>query len=251
MDAIISFLAFPLNLVLALLWLASGILLWKRAPKSSVSRFLLSPAASISSIVFFLAACLWIGFSGDRGFSFHPIFILILLYLQSVLLMVFLRGWRRSSGRIRWRFLLVHAGLLLALGSAFWGAPDSEELRLRVAEGETLREAYREDGSIRWLKYDLSLDTLKVEYDENMSPVVIEADIVVDGDTVSVGVNKPYSVSLSEDIYLTSFDHKDGVDRCVLQVVREPWKYFALAGMIMLLAGAFLLFVQGPQNDRR
>lgn len=250
MDAILSFLAFPLNLVFALLWLASGVLLWKRAPKSSISHFLLSPTATISSILFFIIACLWIGFSGDRDFASHPVFILILLYLQTVLLMVFLRGWRLPSGRIRWRFLLVHSGLLLALGAAFWGAPDSEELRLRVAQGETTREAFRSDGSTRWLNYDLGLDSLMVEFDEDNVPVKISADIKVDDEVVTVGVNHPYPISLAEDVYITSFDSVDGVDRCVLQVVREPWKYFALAGIVLLLMGALLLFIQGPVTIR-
>ena len=35
---------------------------------------------------------------------------------------------------------------------------------------------------------------------------------------------------------------------CVMQIVREPWKYWAFAGIIMMLAGAFLLFIQGPKR---
>lgn len=251
MDVLFSFFAFPVNLVFALLWLASGILLWKRAPKSSVSRFLLSQTATVSSIILLLAAGLWIGFSGDRDFSSHPVFILILIYLQTVLLLVFLRGWRKPSGIIRWRFLFVHAGLLLAIGSAFWGAPDSEELRLKLSEGDTSTEAFRADGSTRWLNYELGLDSLKIDFDKDNVPVMISADIRVDDKVVNVGVNQPYAISLGEDVYIASFDRNDGGNSCVLQIVREPWKYFALAGIIMLLFGAFLLFVQGPQNERR
>ena len=47
-----------------------------------------------------------------------------------------------------------------------------------------------------------------------------------------------------EDIYLVGVSEGS----CVLQIVREPWRYFALAGVIMMLAGAFLLFVNGPNK---
>ena len=57
-------------------------------------------------------------------------------------------------------------------------------------------------------------------------------------------VNRPYGVRFGQDIYLASVSE----DSCVLQIVREPWRYFALAGIIMLLAGAFLLFINGPRR---
>jgi hypothetical protein len=37
---------------------------------------------------------------------------------------------------------------------------------------------------------------------------------------------------------------------CILEIVREPWKYLTVAGIVMLLAGALLLFIGGPDNGR-
>jgi uncharacterized membrane protein HdeD (DUF308 family) len=35
-----------------------------------------------------------------------------------------------------------------------------------------------------------------------------------------------------------------------LEIVREPWKYLTVLGVVMLLAGAVLLFIGGPDNKR-
>ena len=37
---------------------------------------------------------------------------------------------------------------------------------------------------------------------------------------------------------------------CIMQIVREPWKYWAFAGVMMMLAGAFLMFIQGPSRRK-
>ena len=52
------------------------------------------------------------------------------------------------------------------------------------------------------------------------------------------------NVRFGEDIYLTSVSDEG----CVFQIVREPWRYFALVGILMLIAGAFMLFVGGPRR---
>jgi hypothetical protein len=65
-----------------------------------------------------------------------------------------------------------------------------------------------------------------------------------DGKQVSISVNHPYSVNMGEAIYLASLSEGS----CVLQIVREPWRYFALAGIILMLAGAFMLFIKGPRR---
>jgi uncharacterized membrane protein HdeD (DUF308 family) len=42
----------------------------------------------------------------------------------------------------------------------------------------------------------------------------------------------------------------DGTMNCVLQIVREPWRHTALAGILLMIAGALLLFIQGPAGKR-
>lgn len=239
-----TFFAFPLNLLLAILWAAVWIWLWKNRRESAPVRFILSPAATISSLILLLAACLWVGLSGERSFVQTVVFVGLLLYLQTVLLLVIVRGWRRS-GRVRWRFLLIHAGFLLAVGAGFWGAPDSSESRVKMGRGDTVREAYSLDGGRVVLPYELYLDDYVAEVSEDRKPVHYEAVIKIDGQgPVSVTVNHPYGVRFGEEVYLTSVSDSG----CVLQIVREPWRYFALAGIIMLLAGAFMLFIKGPQR---
>jgi hypothetical protein len=74
-------------------------------------------------------------------------------------------------------------------------------------------------------------------------PSYYEATVSVDGEEPAVlSVNHPISAGLSEDIYLASVSE----EFCILQIVREPWRYFALTGILMLIAGAFMLFVKGP-----
>ena len=240
-----AFFAFPLNLLLAVFMIVCLAWLWKNRPESRLVRFLLSPAATISAIVLLLASCLWIGFSGDFTFVESVAFVAVLLYIQVVLLLVTLRGWRSSSGRIRWRFMLLHAGLLLAVGSGFWGAPDSVELRLALGRGEEAETAYEMNGNLTGLGYSIRLTDYKVEYSDEGMPSYYEATVSVDGGEPAVlSVNHPLTVGLSEDIYLASVS--EGF--CILQIVREPWRYFALTGILMLIAGAFMLFIKGPRR---
>ena len=238
-----TFFAFPLDLLLAILWFGGWAWLWKAYPTCRVVRFMLSPAATVSALVILVAACIWIGFSGDREFVQTVPFVAVLLYVQTVVFLVILRGWRHSGGAVRWRFILIHAGLLLALGAGFWGSPDSIEMRLPLAGDQTSEKAYLMDGRITSLGYQLRLDDFKVETSVDGKPSYYEAIVSVDdGDSVRITVNHPYSVRCGEDIYLASVSDAG----CVFQIVKEPWRYFALVGLLMLLAGAFMLFIKGP-----
>lgn len=206
---------------------------------------MLSPSATISSISLLLGACIWIGFTGDRDFTQSIFFIIILLYLQTVLLLVILRGWRTAAGCIRWRFILLHAGLLLALGAGFWGAPDSSEMRVGLMRDQNTREAYFIDGTRGVLSYELTLKEFDATYSPNHKPVHYEAVIAVDNkEPVKITVNHPYNVRPGENIYLTEVSEYG----CIFQIVREPWRVFALVGILMLIAGAFMLFIKGPRR---
>ena len=245
MNSFWTFFAFPLNLLLALLWACGWGWFWKNRPSNRIIKFLLSPSATISSISLLVVACLWIGFSGKREFVQSIPFVLILLYIQTVVYLITLRGWRRPDGVIRWRFLLIHLGLLLALGAGFWGSPDSTEMRIALAKKDTAQKAYKMDGSINGLGYELGLIDYIAETSDDGKPSYYEATISVNKEEpVKITVNHPYSVRFGEDIYLASISDTG----CVFQIVREPWRYFALVGILMLLAGAFFLFIKGPRK---
>ena len=50
--------------------------------------------------------------------------------------------------------------------------------------------------------------------------------------------------------WLTGYDTRNvGNTRyCILQIVRQPWKYVMVTGILMMLAGAVLLFINGPKK---
>ncbi len=250
----LSFLSFPLNLILALIWAAVMFSIWKTRKKSLFVDFMLSRGATVSAILLFLGFSLAVGISGNRELVSTWIFAAVILYFQTVLLFVILRGWRAQTatgarlGAVRWRFLLNHAGILLAVSSAFWGAPDTDVLRVRAIRDLPVREVFAMDGTMEWLPFAITLEEFNIETYSNGVPSMYEARVNVDGDDVVLEVNKPYNVSFGKDLYLVGFDNMNDGDSCILQVVYEPWRYAALAGVVMMLTGAFLLFAGGPRR---
>lgn len=246
--------SFPLNVILMLFWLSVCLLIWNKGRKSGFVRFMLSSGATFSAIGLLLTTCLVIGISGNRDITSSWFFVGLILYFQTVLLYVILRGWRAPTatgarlGSIRWRFLFLHVGILLTVMSAFWGAPDSEELRLQAFVDVPVSEAYHSEGRLEWLDQKITLIKFEAEYDAQGMPSDYEALLDIDGEEVSLRVNHPYSLSFGEDIYLTGFDTVS--ERyCILQIVREPWRYGVLSGIIMMLTGALMLFVGGPRRN--
>ncbi|MBQ8810772.1 MAG: cytochrome c biogenesis protein ResB [Bacteroidales bacterium] len=248
----VSFMAFPLNVMVLLLWLIVMSALWKYNRKSLFIRLMLSKESTVSCIVVLVFMCLVIGLTGNRRLVQTWPFLSIILYFQTVLFFVILRGWREKTatgarlGSIRWRFLLNHVGLLVAVAAAFWGAPDSDTLRLYANIDIPVNEAYRMNGSRVRLPYEVTLDDFVVETYDNGTPALYEAVVEVNGNKMKLEVNSPYALSFKEDIYLAGYVKEDG--GCILQIVCEPWKYGVLAGIIMMLAGAFLLFIGGPKK---
>ena len=120
----IDIFAFPLNVILLLIWIGAVITSWRNAHQSAFVRFMLRPAATITAIAITLIFSLIIGITGYTSLVTSCAFIFVLLYFQTVLAYIILRGWRRN-GNVRWRFVFLHFGLLLAVASSFWSAPDN------------------------------------------------------------------------------------------------------------------------------
>lgn len=247
----VSLFSFPLNISVFLIWISGMAIIWKSCRKSSFIRFMITPNATFVAIGLLLTAVIVIGFTGNRTIVTTWPFVFILLYFQTVLLFVILRGWRMPTatgarlGAVRWRFLILHAGLLLTVGFAFWGAPDSDTWRLKAYPGTSVSEAYDAEGQIVILDYSITLIDFEVEYDNQGMPTDYEACLCVDDDVVSLRVNHPVSVNFAEDLYLSGFD-ASGDGSCTLMIVSEPWKYGVTVGIIMMLLGALLLFAGGP-----
>lgn len=253
----IAFFAFPLNLICALIWASAVLWLWKDMRRSLFVSFMLSPSASISSIILLLVCCLVVGLTGMRWIVQSWVFITVLLYFQTVLAFVLLRGWRAATptgarlGPIRWRFVLLHLGLLVTVSSAFWGAPDSQTCRMKAVQGVPTAEAFLMDGTPAWLEYEIELKDFNIEKYESDVPSDFSAHVLVDGESITLRVNHPYKARYGEHVYLSGYDVAAGAgsEYCILQIVRETWRPWCMAGILMMLAGAFMLFIGGPRRN--
>lgn len=263
----LPFMAFPLNVVFAVIWLFLLGSLYREGRKLPVTHFLLAPQTSILSIVLLIAGSLVIGLFpqlsdteaamrtgilsslGCYNFMTSWLFIAILFLLLSNLAMVTLRVYatRKKAG---WRFLLNHAGLWLALFAGFFGSSDTQILRIPLYKDVPAREAFDMNGVSRHLDYEMELRSFSVEYYPNGRPSRFAAEVRLGEEEALLEVNHPYSYRLGEDVYLTGYDMAGGNDSryCILQVVVQPWKYVMVAGILMMLAGAVLLFINGPEK---
>ena len=169
-----DFFAFPLDAIVALLWIA---LLWygyKELRTSAVIRILLAPSSTRWTLGWFLAGCLIIGlfpqlsvreaaekqglFSllGCYNFMSSWIFVTGLFGLLTHLGLITLRRCF-TPGRKRWRFLLNHAGLWLALFSGFLGSASEQTLRIPVFRDAPNNEAFTSEGNVVYLEKPLQL----------------------------------------------------------------------------------------------
>ena len=237
---------FPLNILVLALWTTILTMLYRGRANSACARFMLSREATWLSLAMVVAIGITLGLQRKPSSSAWPT-VCSLLFVQSHLLFVILRGWRNKKG-IRWRFCLTHIGLLLALGAGFWGASDREQLRMPVHRYPS-GEAYTVEGEERRLPYALELKDFTIEQSESGTPTHYEAQLMVDDALVTLRVNHPYARTISEKIYLVSFSTTpSGEQYAIVEIVSEPWQWLSATGILMLLAGAMLLFIQGPRK---
>ncbi|MGM9767628.1 MAG: cytochrome c biogenesis protein ResB [Candidatus Cryptobacteroides sp.] len=242
--------AFPVNAALLFASLAGLWVLWREKPESALSRWLASGSTSIVLIAAFLICCLILGltrqdadaatFPGFRNICRTWWFIFISMLLMANLVVVVLT--RRKKGI---RFIFNHIGLLVALIGCFFGAPDHIVSRAMLSE-TPVREAVSKNGWPVALPAAMSLDSFNVELDRNGNVRNYNAVIDVDGKKVDLGVNHPCRLSFSEDMYLTGYDRDNAEPQyCIVEIVSQPWKYLIWCGIVMMMAGSVLMFVQG------
>ena len=198
------------------------------------------------------AACLLLGLTAAyvvaggllpalADFSSSWPFVTLLSALEMHLALVIIHRLRSFHFRRDLAFILVHAGLWLALFSGMAGAADTRKPDIFV----TVQPAGR---SPRLLSFDIDRNPA------DGSPIQYSATVVMDGDTIGVAVNSPYSASIADDIYLVDFDTDMAtgeVTYCVLQNVHQPWKYPLLAGIVMLLTGTLALTLRKRKEAER
>lgn len=153
-------------------------------------------------------------------------------------------------------FALAHFGLWLAVFAGTFGSADTYKVKLAVYRDKPARIAFEQSGDSFHLPYEIRMDNFEVirsGSDVSDTPGYIrnyEATISVlknDEATVyPVRVNHPV-VFEGDRIYLSGYDMRLGENTryCVLQIVRQPWEKFILAGILMMLAGFVFLFITG------
>lgn len=235
------FFAFPMNLLVGALWLA---LVWegyRHRTTLPFVQYLLSAEATYIALALAATIAVVLGLQSSPSTTSWPV-VGGTLFVLTVLTLVILRGWRNGEG-VRWRFLITHCGLWLALVAMFFGAPDKQILRMQL-NCTPSREAINERGERVYLDYELRLENFEMEQAEDGTPKQFKATVAIDEKLVDIEVNAPYSQRYGEDIYLVSY----ASEGCVVQIVREPWRIVSLVGISMLLLGAAMLFLQGFQN---
>lgn len=234
---------FPLNILAMVLWLAITIELYRQRGRWAISHIMLSPGATTLSLATIAALGILFGIERTPSTTAYTT-IIALIFVMTHLALITLRGWRNNRG-IRWRFVVNHLGLLIAIGAAFWGAPDREELRAVITRERPTTEAYDMDGNLRVLDHAIELRDFEVEYYDDGTPLRYEAKILIDNEIATIRVNKPYNATLAEAVYLISYDtaSADECRYCIVEIVREPWRYATTAGIALMLVGAVMMFV--------
>lgn len=189
-------------------------------------------------------ACCIVGGSLPTPVAFRTSwwFVGVLLLLEVHLALVLIHRLRRFRLSNDVAFFFVHIGLWLALFSGMVGEGDTYDVRALVSPGESVSTGMDAGGKVRPLGFSLHLYDLKVDADGNGKPVHYEAGIMIDSVPHRLAVNAPVSVGFSDDIYISGYRPAgyDGGKRpaaCVLQIVRQPWKYPMLLGIVMLMVG--------------
>ena len=267
------FFEFPLNIILGAIWIYSiYIFLRKKNCNNNISKVLVSPKTTVFSLFLFICGTLVIGLFpqlsvldaenkegilgrlGFYNFMSSWIFVSVLFILLSHLAAITIKGFRTRKNK-RWRFLLNHAGVWLALFGGFMGSSDIITARIPVFDKEN-NEALTMEGKHFYLDYDMQLTGFNADYYQNGMPKNYVAEVKVsdrhygNSSQISLEVNHPYEYKFGEDIYLVSYDtQSDKPQYCVLQIVYQPWKYIQLVGIIMTIAGAVGMFIGGPQKQ--
>ena len=267
------FFEFPLNIILGAIWIYSVyILLRKNNCTNNITRVLVSPETTAFSLFLFVCGTLVIGMFpqlsaieaeqkegilgqlGFYNFMSSWIFVSILFILLSHLAAITIRGFKTRKKK-RWRFLLNHVGVWLALAGGFLGSSDVVTARIPVFFDTENNEALTMEGKRLFLDYNMQLMDFHAEYYPNGMPKSYVANVNIsdrqngESSQISLEVNHPYEYKIGEDIYLVSYDtHGEKPQYCILQIVHQPWKYIQLIGIIMTIAGAAGMFIGGPQK---
>lgn len=253
--------AFPMNVAVLLVLLVGLSIAWREAGHRAFVQFLASGKCSVLALILVSIACLIKGFIppsvaesalcvrlGLHDFTSSWIFAFCIVLLVGNLWLVVVR--RSTKAPHAWRFALNHIGVLITIISLFFGAADTHKRHIVAQRGVPVDVGYDATGTPHGLGYSITLDTFAIARFDNGQPAAFQADVVIDGKKHVIRVNEPLQHTWCEDIYLTDYHTTDygEVASCVLESVLQPWKYITLAGIVMMICGAVLLFFDGKTH---
>ena len=257
-------LAFPRNLILLALFLLLLVLLYAFRRKVRLFAWMVRLDAAVPALCYCLGLTLVLGLvrqSGEGGgipwlsrmLDFWP-FVLSYAWLLTLLGLVTLKqvlffSWRSIP------LLLNHLGLFLALACGALGSPDRQDLFMTVTEGTLATTAEDADGAVHTPGISVELHDFVMELyplqpgARMQMPKRFASEITLfdrEGKVCDavIEVNKPLKAA-GWTIYQYDYDAQAGPESriSVLELVRDPWQPFVLAGILMMLCGALCLFL--------
>lgn len=256
----VSFMAFPVNVAIVAVLAGLLFVAVREWGDSVFVRLLASRQMSVATLLLVAAACMVLGLvPQDTGavdariisalgfdrFTSSLVFYFVMLLLMVHLMVVTMRY--NKSRRMVWRFRINHIGLLVTLAALCFGAADTHRFRAVVPIGGTVERAFDSEGVSHRLGYTFTLTGFDMEYYGNGTPSRFSADAMVNGSHANITVNHPWRATWKDDVYLVGYDVKAGKDSvyCIMEFVCQPWKYAVVLGMVMMAAGAVLMFWGG------
>jgi len=236
MDALVRALEFPSSVLLAVSFLLTAFALHHYHRGNLVVKALSSIRAAW--ILLAIGAVL-LAVEGTWSIRLHRSFLFLLYALTLLLSLAFtlLNGIRKKA---KMGFMLNHSGIFLIVWAALFGAPDVSRSKIIIAQDQTEKVAYTEDGKAVPLPFDISLEQFFIDYyPDGASPRQFTSRLIVDGKKMSVSVNHPKSCQ-GYTFFQESYDRKNG-RYTVMQLVRDPWLPITYCGMVLLAVGSLLL----------
>ncbi|MEG1672352.1 MAG: cytochrome c biogenesis protein ResB [Alistipes sp.] len=232
-QADLSLWQFPTSLILGV---AFALIIWSLYRYHSQSTLCRQLRSSTLAITLLLLAAIALLIEGTWGTPLHrtyPFILLVVLLMTNLELVILHRLPQRNVV-----FLLNHAGLLLILWGALFGAPDVTEARLVVRRGERVHVAQSAQGTLVPLPFEVRLNRFTIERFDDGTPRQFCSDLQLDGTPCRIEVNSP-AHHRGYTLYQESYDRTHNA-YTVLLLVRNPWLWVIYLGIGLLAAGSIL-----------
>lgn len=146
-----SLFAIPVNILFLAFYVLILIALFALRRRVYFVRWLMSWQCALPAIFFAAIATIVYGITSDRSTLSAWPFVLLYMWLTTILGLLSLKRWRSPA------FLLNHLGLFIAISSATLGTADIQKLKMTVRQGEPEWRAVAEDGSGAVVELDVAI----------------------------------------------------------------------------------------------